>query len=86
MKLGKLSPTRDFNFVNDTCSAFIHLLNCEDSFGKIINSASNFEISIQDTVNLISDVMNTTINVICDEERIRPKSSELKDYLVIILC
>ena len=78
VKLGKLSPTRDFNFVNDTCSAFIHLLNCEDSFGKIINSASNFEISIQDTVNLISDVMNTSINVICDEERIRPKSSEVE--------
>ena len=78
IKLGKLSPTRDFNFVNDTCSAFIHLLNCEDSFGRIINSASNFEISIQDTVNLISDVMNTSINVICDEERIRPKSSEVE--------
>ena len=47
IKLGKISPTRDFNFVSDTCSAFINLLDNEKVIGKIINSASNFEVSIE---------------------------------------
>ena len=77
INLGNLTPTRDFNFVKDTCLAFINIMKSEDAIGEIVNTASNFEISIKDTVQLIANVMNTEINIICDEDRIRPEYSEV---------
>ncbi len=75
--LGALSPTRDFNFVADTCSAFLAVANCEPAIGQVINAASNFEISIGDTASLISEVMNKEIEIITDEKRLRPQGSEV---------
>ena len=46
IQLGALSPTRDFNFVEDTCAAFVALAGCDQALGKVINAASNFEISL----------------------------------------
>ena len=46
IKLGSLSPTRDFNFVEDTCAAFYEVGISNNTEGKVINAASNFEISI----------------------------------------
>ncbi len=77
IKLGSLTPTRDFNYVSDTCDAFIAVAESENVIGKVINCASNFEISIGDTVDLISKIMNKKIQVVSDEERLRPKDSEV---------
>lgn len=77
IKLGSLSPTRDFNFVLDTCSAFLSVSKSESAVGRIINSASNFEISIGKTSKLISELMDTDIKIETDDERIRPKLSEV---------
>ncbi len=77
IKLGALSPTRDFNFVSDTCDAFIAVSKSQNVYGKVLNSASNFEISIGETVKLISSLMNKEIEVVTDEERLRPKNSEV---------
>jgi len=78
IKLGKISPTRDFNFVSDTCSAFINLLNNKKVIGKIINSASNFEVSIEETALLIAKIMNVEITIKSEENRLRPKNSEVE--------
>ncbi len=77
IQLGSLSPTRDFNFVSDTCSAFLALSKSDHTIGKVFNAASNFEISIGHTVDLIADVMNVDIEVISDEKRVRPDKSEV---------
>ncbi len=77
IKLGKLSPTRDFNFVSDTCSAFINLLENESVIGKVINSASNFEISIEKTALTIAKIMNVHIDIKSEENRLRPTNSEV---------
>ena len=77
IKLGAITPTRDFNYVEDTCKAFIAIAESKKSIGKVINSASNFEISIGDTVKLITEIMNVDINIITDEERLRPNKSEV---------
>lgn len=77
IKLGALTPTRDFNFVADTCEAFISAALADDLVGSVTNAASNFEISIYDTARLIADVMNVDINIIQDDERYRPVSSEV---------
>ncbi len=75
--LGDVSPTRDFNYVEDTCNAFKAVAISEKTVGKVINSASNFEISIKNTVNIIAEIMNSNIEIISEKERIRPESSEV---------
>ncbi|MDD2798219.1 MAG: NAD-dependent 4,6-dehydratase LegB [Bacteroidales bacterium] len=77
IKLGDLTPTRDFNFVKDTCRGFIQLANCEASVGKEVNIASNFEISMRDTLELIAKLMNADVRFVEDEQRLRPKDSEV---------
>lgn len=75
--LGALSPTRDFNYVADTCAAFLAVAASDDALGKVINSASNFEISIGDTVALIAEVMQADVDICTDEQRLRPEGSEV---------
>ena len=77
IKLGDLLPTRDLNFVKDTCRGFIALAECEESIGKEINIASNNEISMKDTLELIKDIMNSEVEFITDEQRLRPEKSEV---------
>ena len=78
IKLGAISPTRDFNYVKDTVAGFIAAMNSEQGLGEVINFGSNFEISIGDTVKLIAEVMNVEIEVITDEIRFRPANSEVE--------
>ncbi len=75
--LGSTAPTRDFNYVMDTCEAFIRVAESQKTIGEVINSASNFEISIGETASLIAEVMNASIELISDQERIRPINSEV---------
>lgn len=77
IKLGDVSPTRDFNYVEDTCRGFLALANSDKTNGQAINIGSNFEISIGDTLNLIKEIMNSDVNFVVDEQRIRPEKSEV---------
>lgn len=77
IKLGDLTPTRDFNYVTDTCSGFIAIAESELTIGKEINICSNFEISMQDTLNMIREIMNSDIRFITDDIRLRPSTSEV---------
>ena len=78
IEVGDLSPTRDFNYVEDTCRGFIALAESGKTIGEIINIGSNFEISIQDTFDLIKKVMNSDVNFVVDPSRIRPGKSEVQ--------
>ncbi len=77
IRLGALSPTRDFNFVADTCAAFQAIAGCDAALGQVLNSSSNFEISIGDTAALIGEVMNVELEILTDEQRMRPPVSEV---------
>ncbi len=77
ISLGNLSPTRDFNYVLDTCEAFKAVAFSNKTTGKIINSASNFEISIKDTVSLIAQLMNSDVKILSEAKRLRPDLSEV---------
>lgn len=77
IKLGALSPTRDFNYVLDTCAGLKLLAECDKAVGKTVNIGSNYEISIGGTANKIKELMNSDIEIITDEQRIRPKGSEV---------
>ena len=78
VKLGATSPTRDFSYVSDTVAGFVAALNSDQGLGEVVNFGSNFEISIGETAFLIAKVMNTEIEIITDEERLRPDNSEVQ--------
>lgn len=77
IKIGDMSPTRDFSFVKDTCRGFIALATCDDTIGKEINISTNFEISMTDTLELIKKIMKSDVEFIVDSQRLRPKNSEV---------
>ncbi|NBR27221.1 MAG: SDR family NAD(P)-dependent oxidoreductase [Betaproteobacteria bacterium] len=78
IKLGAVHPTRDFNFVNDTVGGFIAALRTEQAVGATINLGSNFEISIGETAKAIAEVMRADIEIVTDEQRLRPVNSEVE--------
>ncbi len=77
IQLGDVSPTRDFNYVLDTCQGFIALAQSNKTIGEVINIGSGTEISVGDTLNLIKALMNSDVEFIMDENRLRPKDSEV---------
>ncbi|GAB1265997.1 NAD-dependent 4,6-dehydratase LegB [Aurantivibrio infirmus] len=77
IKLGDTTPTRDFNYVEDTCRGFMSLAESSETIGRTLNIGSNFEISIGDTLNLIKDIMGSDVKFVTDKIRKRPKNSEV---------
>jgi len=75
--LGDLSPTRDLNFVKDTCAGMISLASSDNTPGEIVNIGSGREISIGDLVDLIQNKMGTNAQIVQSEDRVRPKGSEV---------
>lgn len=77
IKLGDLSPTRDFNYVSDTCNGFISILESDNTIGETINIGSNFEISMADTLGIIKELMDSDVEFITESQRLRPEKSEV---------
>ena len=77
LKLGDTTPTRDLNFVLDTCRGFMLLAESNDAVGEIINIGSNAEFSIGEVASIIKSEMDSDIEIVLDEQRIRPKKSEV---------
>lgn len=77
IKLGDVSPTRDFNYVLDTCRGFVELARCAEAVGETVNIGSNFEITVGETLNLIRELMKSDVEFLTDAERIRPEKSEV---------
>lgn len=77
IKLGDLTPTRDFNYVKDTCSGFLAIADQENTIGKELNICSNFEISMGETLNLIKEIMGSDVEFETEQQRIRPENSEV---------
>jgi dTDP-glucose 4,6-dehydratase len=81
IKLGAVSPTRDFNFVLDTVGGIIAILDAPRSVGEVINIGSGHEISVGDTAKLIADIMGVNVEIEVEPQRLRPKNSEVERLL-----
>ncbi len=77
IKVGDLSPTRDFNFVKDTCRGFLAIARAEGVEGEEINIATGIEVTMKQTLMKIAEIMDADINWVVDSERIRPSKSEV---------
>jgi dTDP-glucose 4,6-dehydratase len=78
IKLGSTTPTRDFSYVLDTVSGFIAALTSNRGIGEVVTLGSNFEISIGETAQQIAELMDTRIEIVSDEQRLRPRNSEVE--------
>lgn len=81
IRLGAVTPTRDFSFVADTTAGFVAALRATQVVGDVINIGSGFEISIGDTATLIADIMGVEIEIDTDTDRMRPPKSEVERLL-----
>lgn len=81
IKLGSLTPTRDFNFVKDTANGFIEIAKSDRTIGEEINIATQKEVSIQELADEIIRQINPNAHIICDEQRLRPEKSEVNRLL-----
>lgn len=78
IKLGAVTPTRDFNYVQDTVAGFIAAIKSERGIREVVNFGSNYEISVGDTARLIAKVMGKDVEIVTDEARLRPENSEVE--------
>lgn len=81
IKLGSLTPTRDFNYVKDTAAGFIAIAESDKTVGEEINIATGQEISIGDLAKEIISQINPSAKIVCDEDRLRPDKSEVNRLL-----
>lgn len=81
IKLGSLTPTRDFNYVKDTANGFIELSKCANTIGEEINIATQQEISIGQIAEELIRQINPNAKIVCDEQRLRPDKSEVNRLL-----
>ncbi|MDZ4179070.1 MAG: NAD-dependent 4,6-dehydratase LegB [Coriobacteriia bacterium] len=78
ISLGSTQPTRDFNYVADTCEGFVALAGCDDAVGRAVNIGTGREISIGEVAALVADAIAPGTPIVSDEQRVRPKNSEVE--------
>ena len=81
IKLGSLTPTRDFNYVKDTAAGFLAIAEADQTIGEEINIATQQEISIGTLADEIIRQINPKARIVCDEQRLRPEKSEVNRLL-----
>lgn len=81
IQLGSVSPTRDFNYVEDTVAGFLAVAGCDRALGEVVNIGSGREISIGDLVQLLIEITGSTAEIVTDESRLRPAGSEVERLL-----
>jgi dTDP-glucose 4,6-dehydratase len=81
IKLGSISPTRDFNYVKDTVEGFLDIAKTDSTIGKEINIATCKEISIGELAETLINIINPKAKILCSEERLRPEKSEVNRLL-----
>lgn len=77
IKVGDLTPTRDFNYVEDTCRGFIAIAKCDKAVGEEINIATGREVTMQNTLDTIAELMDADVEWVVDPARLRPSGSEV---------
>lgn len=81
IKLGSLTPTRDFNYVKDTVNGFIKVAETESTVGEEINVATQKEVSIGELAEELIRQINPNAQIVCEEIRLRPEKSEVNRLL-----
>ncbi len=78
IRLGSTSPTRDFSYISDMVQGFLAVAASERAVGEVLNFGTGFEISIENTVRLIAEIMGAEVEIETEKQRVRPQKSEVE--------
>lgn len=78
IKVGNLKATRDLTYVKDTVEGFIEIFKAKNLFGEVTNIGMNEEIAVLDMCELIMKIMNRKLELVVENERVRPENSEVE--------
>jgi NAD dependent epimerase/dehydratase len=81
VRLGNVEPTRDLNYVSNIVDGFIRAAECEQAIGRVVNLGSGSEIKIRDLVELVGRLLGQSVEIVTDEQRVRPAGSEVERLL-----
>lgn len=83
IKVGDLSPTRDFNYVEDTARGFLAIARADIDkvAGQEINIATGREVTMEHTLHTIARLMGADVDWVVDPQRLRPSKSEVRRLL-----
>lgn len=81
LKLGSITPTRDFNYVKDTVEGFVLLAETDEAIGQVVSVGTGREISIGDLAKTIIKLSGRNIEIECEEQRLRPEKSEVNKLI-----
>jgi len=81
LRLGALTPTRDFNFVSDTVAGLMSLAACPSAEGQVVNIGSGEEWSIEQTAKMLMEACDRKVSIVSDDQRLRPETSEVNRLL-----
>ncbi|HEX2118887.1 MAG TPA: GDP-mannose 4,6-dehydratase [Acidimicrobiales bacterium] len=81
LRVGATTPTRDFNYVEDTVRGFLAVAHCDRALGNVVNIGSGREISVRDLIDLVVKISGRNVRVVVDEDRLRPEGSEVQRLL-----
>ncbi|UFS69346.1 SDR family NAD(P)-dependent oxidoreductase [Geomonas sp. RF6] len=81
LRLGNLTPTRDYTFVSDTVDGFVRIARCDAAVGRAVNVGSGAEISIGGLAEKLAGIVGREVDVVLDRQRVRPAESEVNRLL-----
>ncbi len=81
IRLGALTPTRDFTYVSDTVASFVAAARADAAIGEVVNLGTNFDIAIGEVAEMVAEIMGAEIEIVADDERRRPAASEVERLL-----
>lgn len=81
LRVGATTPTRDFNYVEDTVRGFLAVAGCDRALGAVVNIGSGREIAVRDLIDLLVKISGRNVRVVVDEDRLRPEGSEVQRLL-----
>ena len=77
IKVGDTSTTRDLTFVKDTVQSLAKLMETSSHDGEVYNIGTNNEHSIASVIEVIQELLETSLPLLQDSARIRPEKSEV---------
>ncbi len=81
VRVGSLAPVRDFCYVADTVAGFLAVASSEGSVGRVLNIGTGIGVTIGKLARTILGIMDSNAEVIVEQERVRPGSSEVMELV-----
>jgi NAD dependent epimerase/dehydratase len=81
IRLGSVTPRRDFTFVTDTVDGFVRAATAPLAPGQVVQLGTGTTVSIGELVDRAAKALDVEVRVIEEARRVRPDASEVQVLL-----